>query len=57
MVNRDLRTCPSCGSHNVVKNGYNSSKTPQMKCKDCGRSFTGTGKPGRPKKFDRTYEV
>lgn len=50
------KICPRCGSDYVVKNGYNASGTTQYKCKDCGRSFTGTrgGKPGRPRKTDKT---
>lgn len=28
--------CSRCGSEQIVKNGYNSSKNPKYKCKECG---------------------
>lgn len=29
-------SCKKCASTNLIKNGYNSSKNPKYKCKDCG---------------------
>lgn len=34
-----LRTCPSCGSHHIVKNGSIHNRKQKYKCKNCGRQF------------------
>jgi len=31
--------CPSCGSHQTIKNGSTHNKKKKYKCKDCGRQF------------------
>ena len=33
------RTCPSCGSQHIVKNGRTHSGKSNHKCKACGRQF------------------
>ena len=33
------RTCPSCDSEHIVKNGRTRYGKPNHKCKDCGRQF------------------
>lgn len=32
-------TCPTCGSHDIIKNGLNRRAKQSYKCKDCGRQF------------------
>jgi IS1 family transposase/transposase-like protein len=32
-------TCPTCGSHDIVKNGLTRRAKQNYKCKDCGRQF------------------
>ena len=32
-------TCPTCGSHDINKNGLNRRAKQSYKCKDCGRQF------------------
>lgn len=31
--------CPSCGSHQTIKNGSTHNGKPKRQCKDCGRQF------------------
>ena len=31
--------CPSCGSHNIVRNGRIHNGKQNHKCRDCGRQF------------------
>jgi len=35
----DPLSCPSCGSHHVVKNGRTHTGKPNHKCQNCGRQF------------------
>lgn len=32
-------TCPTCGSHDIIKNGLSHRAKQNYKCKDCGRQF------------------
>ena len=32
-------TCPTCGSHNIIKNGLTRRAKQNHKCKDCERQF------------------
>ena len=32
-------TCPTCGSHDIIKNGLTHRAKQNYKCKDCGRQF------------------
>ena len=32
-------TCPTCGSHDIIKNGLTRRAKQNHKCKDCGRQF------------------
>ena len=32
-------TCPTCGSHEIIKNGLSHRAKQSYKCKDCGRQF------------------
>lgn len=44
MLNRSAEGCPSCGSKETVKKGYNyttTGKRQEYKCLDCGRRFSG----------------
>jgi len=46
--------CPSCHSKRTVWNGCDASKTPRVKCHDCGRTLTiGGRKPGGQPKADK----
>ena len=32
----EVKTCPQCGSINLIRFGKNSAGTPRCRCKDCG---------------------
>ena len=32
-------TCPSCGSHHTIKNGYIHNGKPKLHCQECGQPF------------------
>ncbi|MEO0646424.1 MAG: IS1 family transposase, partial [Cyanobacteria bacterium J06650_10] len=32
-------TCPTCGSHDISKNGTTRRGKQNYKCRDCGRQF------------------
>ena len=34
-----LFPCPSCGSHQTIKNGSIHNGKPKRQCKECGRQF------------------
>jgi len=54
----DLK-CRFCGSKNVVKFGYNSTKKgkkARYKCKDCNAKFTPTTKLIKPIKFKQNHK-
>lgn len=46
-VSNYLNKCPKCGSNNHKNHGSTKAGTTRFKCKDCGKTFTGT-KRGRP---------
>jgi DNA-directed RNA polymerase subunit RPC12/RpoP len=33
------QSCPTCGSHDIMKNGTTRRGKQNYKCKDCGRQF------------------
>ncbi len=33
------QSCPTCGSHDIMKNGTTRRSKQNHKCKDCGRQF------------------
>ena len=44
IAGRDTQGCPSCGSTDYQKRGFNYTTTgrrPEFKCKSCGRRYTG----------------
>lgn len=46
--------CPSCGSYDLVKNGFHITKTmkyQRLRCKDCGTSCRTDAKGNKPRTF------
>lgn len=44
LLNRSIEGCPSCGSKDTIRRGFNyttTGKRQEYKCQDCGRRFSG----------------